>query len=445
MSHCVICLERGTNEKPLIKPCRTCNIETHQECILNLISTHLISERFTLRYNLQYLLKDHKGTIIQSEDGILLTNDYNNLLLNCTAFDDNRKSFYLKYFRRGNGIINLKPPSFSIKNILDVIYIRDLRNPMIYLNDLCPQCKRDIPFVSPIKNISVFNNSLGIDNILIIIAKRIFSIESIDFINLSKHLLRLVTLSSSLFPWLYLDRNFMIQSDNYYNIEDISQFNSLIDPICLAVETTFSVINGISIYRLIYLTINRNKSLLSYMKFLKLLIKQIHRFCYAFTFNFIYLKWTIKSNVSFGYNFDCDETNNIIQDMNYLETILLLLCYDFKNVFYDTWNSKILENDNTTILPFMSLDSSFDSPFNAICLTLIGSKFGDKILSKFKPLTKLIYRIFKKFKPLPIEIEMIFEYLGYEVMLFAKTIFEFLVVYSNYKSLASFRVIKSVK
>lgn len=445
MSHCVICLDEGTSENPLIRPCRTCNIETHQECILNLISTHLISERFILRNNLQYLLECNRGEIIQSENGILLNDNYYNLLLNCTAFD-NKKSFYLKYFRRGNGIINLNPPSFSIKNILDVIYIRDSQNPMIYLNDLCPQCKQDITFVSPIRNISFFKNSLAINDLMIIIIKEMFKIKPINLIALGKHLLHLVTLSSSLFPWLYLDRNFMVQPDDYYdNIEELPQFDTIIDPICLAVETTFSIINGISIYRLIYLTIKRNDSLLSYMKFLKLFIKHVHRGFYAFTFNLIYLKWTLNCYLRFEDNLFDDEAILKLRNMSYTEKIIILLSCDFKDTFYNTWNSKILETDTITILPLTSLDSSFDSPFDAIYLTLIGSNFGDKILSRFKPLTKLIYKFFKKFKPIPIEIEMIFEYLGYEVMLFVKTIYEFLTVYSKYRSFASYRVIKSIK
>lgn len=443
-THCAICFDDGTPKRPLIKPCNTCSIETHKECILNLISTHLISERNELADYLKpsYILDNG---LLQQPEGIEIFDKTEDSILYATSLDFG-KSHYLKYFTRGS-IINRYPPKFSTHDTKDVIYMRGLTHKMIYVNDKCPQCKNNIKLISPIKTwmpsflysknniffpFQIFLTTLKTKNFIIkniIYEKPIYYIETFCSI---------ISSVCGALPWAYLGRNILEfkpipESRNIF--EDFSIFDSL----CLSSELS-SVTQIWLLIRLIMLGNERNNSLPSYLKFLAFLIKQISDIIYIFTFNWIYLNWALEVKMdkllsksifdkTTPYNYES------LKNITLIEKIYLLNCYDCKEFFIGVWKDSDFTNEDDNFM-----NSSFDNSFKFIFLSFFGFSFGNKIIGKCKPIIKFIYRIFKNFNPLPVEIEMIIEYLGYQVILFGNTLFDFYSVYCEYMSIKSFKL-----
>lgn len=447
MSHCVICFDDGTPENPLIKPCRTCNLEIHNDCVLNLVSTHIIAKRAAYK---SHLFPTHTNPhVLASFDGTLLQDSYFRALIMNTPFDGT-ESHYFKYFKRG-AIIS-KPPKVGLQSNLDTILMRDLVNPMVYIHDVCPQCHRVLSFVSPINSLvpfgSVFNcKILSAFESFTTKIKAVYSITKM----LTPHLLceygeGLVCAVSVIFPlvpWIILGRNIQEYKIEFLGTDGISEVLGLSDLLSLS-SYMLTSINLFSCIRLVWLGSNAANTLPSFLRFLALFVKHAGDLIYSATFNICYLNWAIETNpqtvvkyVNRGTNATVDADS--IKQLSFKDKFLCCTLVDFRKVFIRTWDPSFGED----ILGTTKI-ASFDAPFDSIFHTFLGIGVGHKIIGKYKPMVRFIYKAVRRYRPVPIEIELCFEYLGFQSVLLAKVLYEFLYVYSEHKSILSYRVLRTV-
>lgn len=448
MSHCVICFDEGTPDHPLVRPCSTCTLETHNDCILNLASTHIIAKRAAYRHNL--IPKFKNPNVFASLDGtLLLDSNYRTLLLN-TPFDET-ESHYIKYFRQG--AISIRPPNIGLTNPLDVILMRDLEHPMIYITDICPQCKKTLSFTSPI-NLFLPPRSVFSHDTLCSFERITSKVRGLYYVGklLAPHLLCeygeslmcIVSIAFPLLPWIFLGRNISEYKDALMGANGALELVELSDMFSL-VSYTSSTFNVVSWLRLAWLGMKATKTFPSYVKFLAFIVKHTSDLLYALTFNMCYMNWLIDIDpqlvISYvNLNRSTPTSIETIKEMSFQEKLLYCSAIDFKTELIRTWDP----NFGDYVLKATSF-GSLDSPFESILYTFLGVSLGHKIIGKCKPLVKFIYRAFKKYKPVPIEMDMCFEYLGYQTVLLSKAVYEFFCVYSEYKSVKSYRVLPTVQ
>ena len=447
MSHCVICFDDGTPKHPLIKPCKTCNLEIHNDCVLNLVSTHIIAKRAAYK---SHLFPNHTNpNVVASFDGTLLQDSYFRALIMNTPFDGT-ESHYFKYFKRG-AIIST-PPKAALQSNLDTILLRDLDNPMVYIHDVCPQCHSVLSFVSPIKSLVPFRS---ICNRKILSAcesfttkvKAVYSVTRM----LAPHLLCeygevlicAVSVIFPLVPWIILGRNIQEYRVEFLNADGISEVIGISDLLALSsyVQTN---INLFSCLRLLWLGSNAVETVPSLVRFIALFVKYASDLVYAATFNICYLNWAIETSPQrvAKYINRSAKTHVVADSLGQLSLKDKFWCctfVDFKKVFVTTWDPSF----GSYVLNSTKI-ASLDAPFDSIFYTLLGIGVGHKLIGKCKPIVRFIYKAVRRYRPVPMEIELCLEYVGYQSVLLAKTLYEFLYVYSEYRSITSYRVLRTV-
>ena len=72
-----------------------------------------------------------------------------------------------------------------------------------------------------------------------------------------------------------------------------------------------------------------------------------------------------------------------------------------------------------------------EAPYKAFLGLIFGPWIGRALVRNWKSLVKFVYTSFRSFHPTPIEIEMVFEYIGYEIVLFLKECYDLADFYSR--------------
>lgn len=452
MSRCAICFDQGTSGRPLIKPCKTCNLETHLDCILNLASTHVIAKREALERRLVPAPANDprlRGRRVVRTDGILYFDNIHMLLLQPSALD-RTESHYLKYFKRGG--IHTRPPAFSLHDITNTMLLEDLKYSTTQIIDVCPQCKQTLTFTGQKKTyfpqMIFFNQAIRekFEYVMADIDMSLFFLK-IDIPNLLTKIgidfICSMAYSYSMLPYIFLGRNIKEYQELFWNMQKPGHLLFYFDLLCLS--NIFPTFTLLIVPRILILVIKRNRSFSSYMRFLIFTFKHIGNVIYSLTFNLFYLNWLLELDynvikMSFDIVFETYSSEYELKTMTLFEKIYLSLNVDYRPFFLDAWNPECRDD---TVVP-MGPDT-LDSPFDFTFLSLSGYIFGHKIIGKCKPLVRFIYWFFKKFRPVPIEVEFCFEYLGYQSMLAVKTIYEFFAACEEYRSYKSFKILPNAQ
>lgn len=436
MTHCIICFEEGTYKHPLIKPCKSCNIEAHNECILNLVSTHLLSKRNIIEN--RTIVKPFRDIFFFTLDGILVIERPWYIRVQIKPFHI-AKSNYFKFFQQD--ITTSDPPGFSIADCEDVCILEDIIDPTIYVLDKCPQCKRHLEFTSRKKSFNplrlLFKSDIWAGSFEVI-KYGLFGVISLMklprelLFKVLKELYCSMCVSFMALPWVFLGRD-IEEYQNLFELDNPLKSLVVVYDIMLLSSKKFVFFDPTVLIRLFFIDSAR-ATIPGLVHYLAIFNKIFGGLIYSFTFNSIYFDWTLELypdiiSSYLGKNAMSDKLDDISKG----DKFFLCSAIDFRDVFINRLDAQ-LETNNW----MFSKHVTSDLPFDSIILTVCGINFGNKILGKCKPLIKLLYKFLKNYRPIPVEIELILEYFGYECMLLLKTFHDFYIAYLEYTSLKTY-------
>lgn len=464
MSRCIICFEDETPEKPLVYPCSHCAMQSHNECILNIMSTSLISQRVDFInvtglnselnvYDRSILFLDRGRRVYSplTQLGELLVKDH----------------YYRRLFTR-SGICHT-PPTFSSQRLdeITLLYInKGLRSKKseVYITDECPHCKRVIKYSANTNELTMFDKILTPDKITTF--ERFFNKARL-WIGKLKLETRLLIPSKllasfmnsvlkyvSIIPWLVLGRNIpeyweLSRRSNPFALFTIS--NSLM---MVGSEKT-SYLSPNAYISLIINFLTSTRSLPLFFASSIVLVRMVSDFVFTITFGFKYTELMINDRP-----LDCERIMTTRPDLigipfkdwtfkdKFILAQMFLFNLSFKPTDYIDSNDPfdphgLIVDFNNTEYPYEYVDvidekNGSSLPLKAFAMITFGRLIGDKLISKCKPFVSFTYRIFKRFNPKPVEIEMIFEYLGYQSVLLLNQVYQFISFYYEIKSIRSF-------
>lgn len=444
MAYCCICFDEGSDGDPLIQPCSNCKIELHHKCVLNLISTHLISQRLAVNNQLM-LYRPNQEVLLEEDETMLLTAELPRIQTFFTPFD-NKRTTYRKYINRG-GICSL-PPAFDVMKSNKTMLLHTFDDPQLVLCDQCPHCKGWIKMSSYTGELSVLKyvlrntTSRNIFERYMHVFKRInrnfrAQITKQDMISLTRFLTPVVCSVSSFIPWIYLFRNLK----EYQDALDIPVllfpivFGDLFVISCKMV----SFKSPASFIQLVYMLLTTEKSLPIIFRISALAIRFASDLLYCVTINLVYLNMAIKFFPSdlkeiMGQCFGDKDVD--VQGLSFRRKISLALNFDFKPLFRPEFS--IVENE---AIGFLSLYASSEAPFDCLLLILGGGWIGNKVISRCKPIVRSIYRLFNRYEPVPFDIELCLEYLGYQSVLFIRQIVDVIYQYNRYSTYDKYQIV----
>lgn len=435
MSHCLVCFDYGTEKNPLIKPCNHCGIQTHLKCIENVISTHLISQRFTLENTL--IIPRSAYAVKFTEAGALILNSSLPICKIAISPTNRNATNYRRFFEIG-GICST-PLRFDIKSST-VAYVDNYESNEKILQDSCPHCKNIIILKSKknhltgIMNLNLNSYSFLADLIETWndVVKNIFWANNLTAA--LEGLVQTLCISASYAPWLYLFRNVMdfFKSDNSVeSLFDGFTFNFL------ATKTTLTL--PFYLPCLFYALASCFENTVSFFKTFILFSRGVHNALYCSTLNLVYLNLALQMFP--------DETKTLlrsfgienINSMDYSSKLSVSFKFDFKTLLQPLWISQDTSKFCgilPAIQPSVFTDSEFFrpslsmyAPFECFLYLFGGWLFGHKILGKYKPFMKFLYKILSRFTPTPVEIDLFLEYFGYQFMSLVVEVYDVIFLY----------------
>lgn len=467
MTRCMICYDEGTTENPLIHPCLQCALETHKECILDIISTSLLAQRinymclglhyekldFYDRFTL-YLDKRRRVFSPLSQVGEILSDDYN----------------YRRLILRG-GICNA-PSSYpnSRLNKITFLYLSEgaeSKKSEVYVTDECVHCKRLLKFSAETNESQILEKILGpvyfktldtmVAKVKLFIGQTRLRYQSLYlppiFTSFMKETLRYV----SIIPWLMLGRKIpeyreLMKNPDPFTILHISNNLMVLGSERISYSSLSTYITTI-----VNLILNR-KSLPFWFGSSIILVRMISDFVFTITLGFKYTElmldnrpldclrimkdrpalreipfqnWSFKDKFVITHEFLYDFS---FKPTDYIEIDESVNAYNADGYIVDYRNCEV---------PFYhsSKDDEknvFSLPFKSFALIIFGPIIGHAIIGKCKPLVGSIYKLLKRFNPKPVEVEMVLEYLGYQSVLLFNQVYQFVSFYYETKSIQTF-------
>jgi hypothetical protein len=371
-------------------------------------------------------------------------------LLNETLCEE---TTYRKYITT-DPVERLDPNYIDISKLENTSLLYTTENAEVSLTGQCPHCKKTIKYFAPTNELNIFGKIFSDDQLksfqttiatmkfLINALKRLFI--DIDYVNVFKYVMIITTFSTSMIPWIWLGRNI----PEYYKIFDIPPFLSPLecgDLIILASEKP-SYASAYSWYQLIYLSIGlSNGSLPSLLRFCALAFRMVNDVLYSATFNLAYSYLAFEINPLVKYFLVDNSMNSESKNKDHKNLTFL----DILRSSFESSPKKLISNDdedmsfNADHLALMN-HLKFYTPLKSLLLTIGGTYIGHNIIGKCKPVVKCLYRIFKNYSPKPTEIEMCFEYMGYQVVLLLWEIYDFFYCYFEVKSNKTFKVLPTI-
>lgn len=438
MDHCAICLDDGSIENPLVKPCSKCSLMTHKRCMLNIISTNLITKRMATHKSVNFLTNE---AVITTDEGTFINYGGEKLLDTNAAFCTVPRSInYYKFLQRG-GICS-PMPNFHASAIFDTIFYHDFGKDTVVLIDKCLQCKRDIKAEKKSNRMFFFDRivkSLKLDVELAFImqtltAWKVASKELIDMRGVVSHFIEMFATLAAVAPWLFLHRNLKDFKEVFEQDPMMLPFKYY-DLYFLAYSPTSATLWYTFPFHLLILG-SRNNSFTRLFRKIMLIVKMLSNKLLYSVFNLLYLNLAIET-----------QHDRLILYVEHIDPLFEYKVLNKRLTFQDKWNIvqqrdiKLMFEEGAIRKSSSTVD--YKQPINSLMVMIFGPLIGNNIYGKCKPLVKSIYKLFSSFGIVPVEVEMVIEYLGFQTVLFLKEVYEYFSLYYKLKSIEKFKPVQS--
>lgn len=418
MDHCFICYDEGSDARPLVKPCPRCNLMAHNQCVLNLMSTHLLSQKFhflrAVRHFPAMIGNIHSDGLVVKDDGFCGK-------LSITPMAPYPTN-YSRFLARG-GICS-PPPAVDTTDGTHLMFFEDWERGKATVIDKCPQCKQPIQACTAITRnegcFSVVRDWFATVKLYVLGFRDAMREYKLPFVGeLLYGLSYSVCRMASYFPWIFIGRNVKEYHDLFLSfplgnpIDTMEGWLLGVDSSLLTVLPAYSILVASSIVG--------DKTFASYFLLFVFRNRFLKDLLYALTFN-----WTYMNLI-----FDDDSVVSIenyvplyFRDMGFWAKVSYSIQHDFKPDYNNEWKRSAMNGS----IPDLAI---LEAPYKAFLGPVFGPWIGRALVRNWKSLVKFVYTSFRSFHPTPIEIEMVFEYIGYEIVLFLKECYDLADFYSR--------------